>query len=84
MVFAVGPLLAFLFVRRRSDPVHPMTTGAAIGAASGAWGALAIEFHCSMTYLAHVVVGHILPVVALAALGAWFGRGAVAIFARAK
>ena len=76
---ALGPLAAFAFVRRRSDPVAPRLTGAAIGAASGAWAALAIELHCSHASPSHIVLGHVLPVVMLTLLGVLVGDGVVAI-----
>ena len=53
MLCALGPLAAFAIVRMRSDPVAPRLTGAAIGAASGAWGALAIELHCGHASVSH-------------------------------
>lgn len=74
LVFALGPLVAFAIVRRHSDPVAPRLTGAALGAASGAWGALGIELHCGHASAFHVVVGHVLPVLALAAVGAVLGE----------
>ncbi|MDP9036147.1 MAG: hypothetical protein M3O50_15205, partial [Myxococcota bacterium] len=46
-LFAIGPLLAFAFVRRSSDPVAPRATAAAIGAAAAAWAATAMALHCS-------------------------------------
>src|SRR6185436_21066517 len=36
--FAAAPLAAMLWARRGTDPVHPGATGAALGAAAGAWG----------------------------------------------
>ena len=56
-----------------SDPVAPRLTGAAIGAASGAWGALAIELHCAHASPAHIVLGHLLPVVVLTLVGMLVG-----------
>ena len=51
VVFAVGPLAAFAVLRRRSNPVNPRITGAAIAAASAAWAALdaspALRVHVS-------------------------------------
>lgn len=78
---ALGPLVAFAVVRRGSDPVAPRLTGAAIGAASGAWGALAIQLHCAHTSPTHVVLGHILPVVALTFVGVVLGDRVVAVHA---
>jgi hypothetical protein len=79
MVCALGPLLAFASVRRASDPVAPRLTGAAIGAAAGAWGALFIELHCAHTSASHIVLGHVLPVVLLTLLGALVGGRVLAI-----
>ena len=82
LLCALGPLVAFAVVRRRSDPVAPRLTGAAIGAASGAWGALAIELHCSHASPEHVVLAHLLPVVLLTLVGVLVGDRVVAIRAR--
>lgn len=79
MVCALGPLAAFASVRRASDPVAPRLTGAAMGAAAGAWGALFIELHCAHTSASHIVLGHVLPVVLLTLLGAIVGGRVLAI-----
>ncbi len=85
MLFALGPLLAFAVVNRRSDPIAPSLTGAALGAAAGAWGALGIELFCTRATPVHVFFGHVLPVAVLVAVGALLGRrlfGVVAIRTR--
>jgi hypothetical protein len=79
MICALGPLAAFAAVRRSSDPVAPRLTGAALGAASGAWGALFIELHCVHTSVGHIVLGHVLPVVLLTLVGVLIGDRVVAI-----
>ena len=79
IAFATGPLAAMLWVRRGSDPVHPAATGAAIGAAAGAWGGLLIHLHCPYADPVHTVIGHVLPIVLLAALGAILGRRLLAV-----
>ncbi|MGD0524982.1 MAG: NrsF family protein [Polyangiaceae bacterium] len=84
LLCALGPLVAFAVVRRGSDPVAPRLTGAAIGAASGAWGALAIHLHCAHTSPTHVVFGHILPVAVLALVGVVIGDRVVAVRARSE
>jgi hypothetical protein len=78
MVFALGPLVAFATVRRRSDPVAPRLTGAAIGAASGAWGALCIELRCEHASVEHVLLGHVIPVALLTLIGVLVGAKIVA------
>jgi hypothetical protein len=85
ILFALGPLVAFAVVNRRSDPIAPSLTGAALGAAAGAWGALGIELFCTRATPVHVFLGHVLPVALLVAVGAWVGRrllGVVAVRAR--
>jgi hypothetical protein len=69
-LMAIGPLVAFALVRRRSDPVAPRLTGAAVGAAAGAWGGLLIELRCGRASVEHVVLGHVIPVVIMTLLGA--------------
>jgi hypothetical protein len=82
LLFAVGPLVAFGLVRRSSDPVSPRLTGAAIGAASAAWAALALHILCGFTSARHMLVGHIAPVVLIIFLGALWTARTVAIRAR--
>jgi hypothetical protein len=78
-VFAAGPLVAFARLRRASDPVSPRLTGAALGAAAGAWGAVAHALVCGYTSPVHIVVGHVLPVAVLAAVGVVVGDRVVAL-----
>jgi hypothetical protein len=78
-LFALGPLVAFTVVRRRSDPVAPGLSGAAIGAAAGAWGAVGISLHCKHVTPMHVASGHVLPVVLLMLLGILLGQQVVAL-----
>lgn len=78
MLFSIGPLVALSLVRRGGDPVHPRATGAAIGAAAGAWGGVLVDLHCPLAGPLHVAIGHVLPVLVYAAIGAavgsrWFG-----------
>jgi hypothetical protein len=85
MMFAAGPLVAFLMVFRRSDPVAPGLSGAALGAAAGAWGAFGIELFCNCPAPGHVILGHVLPVLLLALIGAAIGGRALRVVAvRAK
>ncbi len=79
LIFAVGPLVAFALLRRRSDAVAPRSGGAALGAAAGAWGAVGITLHCPHVTPGHVVLGHVLPVAGIALLGVLVGQQIVAI-----
>ncbi|MGO9832732.1 MAG: NrsF family protein [Polyangiaceae bacterium] len=78
-VFAAGPLVAFVRLRRASDPVSPRLAGAALGAAAGAWGAVAHALICGYTSPVHIVLGHVLPVALLAAVGVVVGDHLVAL-----
>jgi hypothetical protein len=74
LTIASLPLLALVVWRSRGDPVHPGATGAALGAAMGAWAALTITLSCECTNPAHVLLGHVFPVVLLVAAGFAMGR----------
>src|SRR5258708_26212399 len=62
---AAVPLLALLFVRRRSDAVHPAAHGAALGAAFAAYGGVMVCSWCPDAAPHHIALGHVAPVVAL-------------------
>ena len=79
MALAAGPLIAFARLRRGSDPESPRLTGAALGAAAGAWGDAAHVPICGYTAPAHIVIGHILPIVLLALVGVIVGDRVVAL-----
>lgn len=68
---AVGllALIAFTSALRRSSPVASRLRGAALGAASGAWAGLSVFLFCPATEARHLLVGHVLPVVAFTILG---------------
>jgi hypothetical protein len=78
-LFALGPLVAFTLVRRGSDPVAPRLSGAALAMAAGAWGAVGITLHCPHVTVAHIVLGHLVPVVAIGLAGLLVGQQIVAI-----
>jgi hypothetical protein len=70
---APWPFLALYHASRRLDPRHPQLTGAALGSAAGAWGAVMAEIWCPLSVGAHVLVGHVLPLVLLVGAGAGVG-----------
>jgi len=78
-LMAIGPLVAFAFVRRDSDPVAPRLTGAAVGAVAGAWGGLFIELRCGHCSVEHVVLGHVVPVVVFALAGALIAGSVISV-----
>jgi hypothetical protein len=68
------PLLGALFLLRRSDPVHPGLLGLALGAALGACSWVLVDLWCPVAHLQHLLLGHTLPLLIAAALGALIGR----------
>ncbi len=82
LALAIGPLAAFAYARRQSDPVHPKLTGAALGASAGTWAAVSMAMHCPVTSIRHVVIGHIAPVIAFALIGLIVGARVVAVRSR--
>lgn len=70
---APWPFAVLVFTSRRVEPRHPGTAGAALGSAAGAWAALMVELWCPLAAHDHVLVGHVLPLLALALAGAAFG-----------
>jgi hypothetical protein len=82
LLLSTGPLVSLAFVRRASDPVHPRATGAAIGAAAGAWGGVLIDMHCPLVQPMHVALAHVAPVVIYAMIGALAGSRLFGVRAR--
>ncbi len=82
--YAVGPLFAFFAMRLRRDPLSPRLAGAAMGAVAGAWGAVVHFPFCECTSPLHMALGHVLPVVLLAALGAAMGGPLLALRVEAR
>ncbi len=70
---APWPFLALVHAARRVEPRHPGAAGAALGAAAGAWAAVMGALWCPLSTQPHVVVGHVLPLVALCLAGAAVG-----------
>lgn len=73
LLVALGPLLSFIALRRHA-PVQPGLNGAAMGLAAGACAWLAVDLWCPVAHVPHVLLGHFLPLVLLAAAGAWLGQ----------
>jgi hypothetical protein len=69
----VPPLLAALLSWRRTRPVTPIATGAAFGAGAGLGSALLVDLWCPVSYLPHLLLGHLLPIAVLSLLGALVG-----------
>ena len=54
---AVWPLVGMILIRKQSNPVHPGITGAALGAASGAWAGVVVDLWCPVSHPAHIALG---------------------------
>ena len=63
-LLSVGPLLGLLWTLRGSVPANPRENAAAFGAsvAAGAW--VLVDSWCPVAYVPHVLLGHVLPVIA--------------------
>jgi hypothetical protein len=86
MSVATGGILlcALLLAWRRVDPMSPAATGAAFGAGAGLGSALLIDLWCPVSYLPHLLVGHVLPIAFLAGVGAALGRRVVGALGRRR
>ncbi len=78
LLIGAWPLAALMFARRRTELVHSRATGAALGAAVGAWTAVLIDMWCPVAHPAHVALGHALPIILLASVGGWVGARVLA------
>lgn len=79
LAMGLFPLLAFVISRRGSDPSRPALTGCAAGIAIGCVAALLTDLWCPVSYLPHLLLGHVLPIAILGGLGASLGRRFVAL-----
>jgi hypothetical protein len=73
------PLLSLVLLRRGSDPIHPHVTGAALGAACGASAGVMVEMWCPVEAPRHLLVGHVAPMLLMAALWALLGVRVIAM-----
>ncbi|MBK6687746.1 MAG: DUF1109 family protein [Deltaproteobacteria bacterium] len=79
-VLALLPVLALLFVERHSDPVAPSARGLMLGTLGGVIGVIPFYLECGApSSVEHATFGHVLPVLAMAAVGALLGRRWLAI-----
>jgi hypothetical protein len=70
---AVPVLCLGAWALRRSFVNTPGWRGATIGASSGLGAATVLVIHCAIPSNAHIAVGHGLPLVLAALIGAWLG-----------
>ena len=62
-----------LFTLRGVHSAHPRVAGAAMGSAAGAVAWLLVDLWCPVGHPAHVLLGHVLPMLILTAVGAFAG-----------
>jgi hypothetical protein len=79
LAVGLAPLAAALATRRRTDPLHPGSAGAAIGAACGLAAAALVDLWCPVAHLPHLLLGHLLPVALFALAGAALGARLLAL-----
>jgi hypothetical protein len=79
LLMASPPLASLLVLRRGAEPRHPGALGAGIGAVCGAWAAALVDLWCPLTNLPHVLLGHVLPLGLLVALGTLAGRSVLGV-----
>jgi hypothetical protein len=74
-LFMAGwPLLAMALSRRQTATAHAGMIGAALGVGVGACAGLLVQLYCPIANPAHAALGHLLPFLILAAVGAVLGR----------
>jgi hypothetical protein len=68
-IVSASVLAIFAVALRRAVAVAGGLRGAALGAAAGAWGGLAVFAFCPSGEMQHLLVGHVLPVALFTAVG---------------
>lgn len=66
-------LVSLLLSRRNTVPRHPRLAAGALGAAAGTVGAFLVDLWCPVGHPVHLLLGHLLPICSLTALGALLG-----------
>ncbi len=79
LAMGLAPLAALLWLHRGSDPVRPAALGAGLGGTAGTWGGAGSMLLCPHHSPLHVLIGHAVPVVLFALMGALVGAHVVAL-----
>ena len=74
LAVALPPLSGLVFLRRDSEPRQPGTVGAALGVAAGAAAWVLVDLRCPDLEPRHLLLGHVLPLLALGLLGEGLGH----------
>jgi len=73
------PLLGLLAMRRNSDPIHPHLSAASLAAAVGAGAWVFVDLWCPISYVPHLLLGHVLPLLLVIVLGGLLGGRLLAV-----
>ncbi len=73
LVIGAVSLAGLVSALRHAVPVAPRLRGAALGAAAGALGGIAMHLRCPAIDPVHIATGHVGPILLVAALGALLG-----------
>jgi hypothetical protein len=79
LVMGAAPLSVLLTHFRGQDPVTPRVRGASFGVVAGAWAGAGMMLVCPNNTATHVLVGHALPVLLFAFIGALVGQSVLAL-----
>lgn len=79
LAIGLAPMAAFVLAFRRSEVVHPRSSGAGSGVAIGISAGVLVDLWCPVAYLPHLLLGHLLPVAILGVAGFLIGRRLLAI-----
>ncbi len=69
----MAPATAFFYLWRGTAPAHPRLTGTALGTAAGAFVWVLVDLWCPVAHFHHLLLGHVAPLILLAAIGAAAG-----------
>jgi hypothetical protein len=83
MALSAVPLLGLLAMRRNSEPVHPHLTAAGLAAGVGAGTWVLVDLWCPVSYVPHLLLGHVLPLLLLLLAGGLLGGRVLALRSRA-
>lgn len=76
---SLAPILGLLWLVRRSDPVKPWATGAALGALGASWAGAAVAVQCPHPEPLHVLLAHAGPIALTACVTAIVGTRVLAL-----
>jgi hypothetical protein len=82
LVSVLAPLACYLLARRGTVLEYAPLRGAAAGAALGAAVWVLVDLNCPVAYAPHLLLGHVLPLLASTVVGAGLGEPLLSLRAR--